>query len=192
MRQHRPRHVSHGDSSGLAALALKQFSAGLQRYLLRRTRGRQDAEDLAQEIYLRLLRVGDASQIKCPQAYVYRVAVNVLNEFNLHQQRGAVAYDSLAIAETDLPADEIDSPEEVYERRRLQQRLAAMVEQLSPMQKAVFLLAKHRDMSHADIAAHLGISINTARVHLHRAICHCRRALAEDGELRHDGQRGRS
>ncbi len=191
MQQHRPTQAGRSGTSTLAALALKQFSAGLQRYLLRRTRGRQDAEDLAQEIYLRLLRVGDASQVKCPQAYVYRVAVNVLNEFNLHQRRDVVTFDSLASTETgDIPADEAGTPEEVYELAHLQQRLAATVEQLSPMQRAVFLLAKHRDMSHADIASRLGISINTARVHLHRAMCHCRQALGDERKPHGGGRSG--
>ena len=53
------------------------WNAGLTRYLRRRLPGRIDPEDLAQEVYVRLLRVEQLEQIKEPQAYLYRVASNV-------------------------------------------------------------------------------------------------------------------
>lgn len=40
-----------------------------------------DAEDLAQEVYLRLLRVEDLDAIEQPQAYLYRMARNIAAEW---------------------------------------------------------------------------------------------------------------
>ncbi len=163
--------------------AFTQFRAGLHRFLLRRLRGSQDVEDLAHEVYLRLLRSGGSAPVKYPQAYVYRVALNVLYEFKFHRKHGVVTFDSETLAGVlNGLEDPADAPDELYERSHLEDRLGAAVAQLSPMQRAVFLLAKHQDLSHTQIAERLGISVNTARVHLHRAICHCRQALGKEAQ----------
>jgi len=146
---------------------------------MHRLRGSQDVEDLVQEVYLRLLRASDGESVKHPQAYIYRVASNVLYEFKYHPRRRLVTFDSEALSEAaDDLEDETVSPEENYEHDRRQRLLAEAVAQLSPMQRAVFLLARHQDLSHEEIARRLNISVNTARVHLHRAISHCRQVLS--------------
>lgn len=48
-----------------------------------------------------------------------------------------------------------------------------------PMQQAVLLMAKRQDMSHAQIAVTLGISVGTVRKHLARAVSQCRKAANE-------------
>ena len=72
------------------------------------------------------------------------------------------------------------------EHSRREQRLAAVIEKLPTMQRAVLVLAKQQGLSHADIAARLGISINTTRVHLYRAMSFCRaqflQGVADDHE----------
>jgi RNA polymerase sigma-70 factor (ECF subfamily) len=163
------------------ATAFAHFGSGLRRYLLRRLRCANDADDLAQEVYLRLLRVSAADSVECPQAYVYRVAGNVLYEFALHRTRGVVTFDSEAAdrAANHL-ADDAATPEESADQGAKERRLANVVAQLPPMQRAVLLLARHRDLSHAEIAARLGISVNTARVHLYRALAQCRQKMANE------------
>lgn len=170
-------------ASSLATLAFGQFRAGLHRYLLRRLGSMQHVEDLAQEVYLRLLRAPDARTVRHPQAYLYRVAFNVLCEFRFHRKNSCVSFDSDAADDAvDRLSDDSASTEELYDQHKRERLLTEIVAQLPPMQRAVFLLAKHQDLSHADIAAKLGISVNTARVHLHRALCQCRRQIAQDAE----------
>ena len=56
------------------------------RFLARRARAGVDARDLAQEAYVRLLRLDRKDLIREPLAYVYRVASNLLHEFELKRR----------------------------------------------------------------------------------------------------------
>ena len=73
---------SPGRSQRIAEWA-RSWNAGLTRYLRRRLPGRIDPQDLAQEVYVRLLRVEQLEHIKEPQAYLYRVASNVAAEWRM-------------------------------------------------------------------------------------------------------------
>src|SRR5688572_1049177 len=80
-----------------AASVFDHFRQHLHRFLMRRLRSDQDAKDLAQEVYLRLLRVEDTSQIIEPLAYTYRTAANVVTEFQMRRQRERVRFDTEAV-----------------------------------------------------------------------------------------------
>lgn len=55
----------------------------LKRYLSQRVANRAEAEDLAQEIYLRLLRIERQDLIRSPEALLFRVASNAVFEWRL-------------------------------------------------------------------------------------------------------------
>ena len=68
-------------SAQLVVKACSAYDASLHRFLIHQLRSRQStllADDLAQEVYLRLLRFKDADLIRHPQAYLYQIARNVL------------------------------------------------------------------------------------------------------------------
>lgn len=166
--------------AGFAAFAYAQFRAGLHRYLLRRLRSADRAQDLAQEVYLRLLRFADRELVQCPEAYVYRVAFNVLCEFRLSEQRQRVAFDSdeMARVAEQLAQDE-EPVEDQWEQEARQQWLDAALEELPSMQRAVFILAIRHDVPHQQIATRLGLSLHTVRKYLYRTLHHCRQRMAE-------------
>ena len=74
------------------ALVERLFAAhrgALQAFFYRRVRQRADATDLAQEVYLRMLRVKDISAIRDSEAYLYSVASNLAKEhFGSDRRRG--------------------------------------------------------------------------------------------------------
>jgi RNA polymerase sigma factor (sigma-70 family) len=185
MKKRLPRSTLDADEqpaapAGMAAFAFEQFSSGLYRYLLRRLRSVANAEDLAQEVYLRLLRAVEPRQVKFPQAYVYRIAFHVLCEFQVRERGGKVTFDSeTAAALADHVADETATPEQAYEEDARQERFEQVLGELPPMQRAVLRLATQHNFSHAQIAASLGISVSTVRNHLYKAIDHCRHRFAD-------------
>jgi RNA polymerase sigma factor (sigma-70 family) len=164
----------------LARLAYAHFGMGLQRFLMRRLRSRENAEDLAQEVYLRLLRFADAELVQRPEAYVYQVAFNVFCEFRLAERRNVVTFDSNTAAqlEEDLAADLV-SPDEAIDQQAWQDRLDAVIEGLPAMQRAVFLLAVRHGLPHSQIAQKLEISMHTVRKYLYKALHYCRQHLPE-------------
>lgn len=178
------RGPTESDSAqpGEAGPAFEQLRSGLHKYLLRHLRRTEDVEDLAQEVYLRLLRFTDRDKVKSPQAYLFRVAFNVLYEFKLHRNRGRVSFDSDAasLAAEHLP-DESVRPDEAYEHAKRESEVKGLIEQLPPMQRLVLLLATRENLSYDEIAGKLGISASTARVHLYRAIGRLKDAVSKEG-----------
>src|ERR1700758_3211293 len=70
-----------------------QHSGALRAYLYRRVRHRPDAAELAQEVYLRMLRVNDTDAIRNPEAYLYTVASNLAKEHRVLNRRQASSID---------------------------------------------------------------------------------------------------
>src|SRR5580658_2391480 len=78
----------------LAASDYQKHALDLQRYLMRRVGHAQDADDLAQEVFARLLRIRDADLVRKPLAYLLGIATHVVREFRQRKQHEHVIYDS--------------------------------------------------------------------------------------------------
>ncbi|HEU4625439.1 MAG TPA: RNA polymerase sigma factor [Steroidobacteraceae bacterium] len=156
---------------GFVGSAFEQYHAGLHRFLMRRLRSRQNAQDLAQETYLRLLRMDSHELVRKPQAYLYRIASNLVYEFKLRERNEPVAFDSQALEEAaESAAHPLDSSETVSHA----QQLESILGQLPPLYRAVFLARKRDGMSYAEIARALDISVHTVKKYLARAVAQCR------------------
>src|SRR5580692_3695530 len=62
------------------------YGLDLIRFISKRVRTLADARDLAQEAYVRLLRMERKDLIRHPRAYLYRIAANILYEFELKRK----------------------------------------------------------------------------------------------------------
>lgn len=171
-----PRRAPRAD--GFARLAFEHYRLGLHRYLLRRLRDSESARDLSQEVYLRLLRFTEQDLVQQPEAYLYRVAYNVLCDFKLREGQNRVEFDSEAFERhaMSLP-DESASQEEECERESREAQLERVLAELPPMQRAVFLMQKRQGLSYQQTAKTLGLSVKTVKTYLFRAVCHCRKSM---------------
>lgn len=132
-----------------------------------------DLPDLAQEVFLRLLRIGRPELIRDPQAYVYRVALNVAQEWRL---RAAQSKDHTSDGLDAL--ESADEPEEstVSDERRGIVRRA--VEDLPAATRSALLLHVHRDMTYEQVAEHMGVSRRAVKRYLANGYAALRIALA--------------
>jgi RNA polymerase sigma factor (sigma-70 family) len=149
----------------------------LVRFIARRLRSVADARDLAHEAYVRLLRVKRKDLIRDPQAYLYRIAANILYEFELKKKADAVGLARCA----EYQAAEMDfvRPEEDVEALLARKRIEAVLNQLSPRCRAVFILYRRDGLSYKEIGARVGISTSMVKKYLARGLRHCREGLAE-------------
>src|SRR5690349_20138742 len=66
-----PKHTPAGSTKTLTASAFSEYAEVLSRYLLRRVRRREDAEDLSQEVFELFLRKRDHSEtVRDPLSYL--------------------------------------------------------------------------------------------------------------------------
>src|SRR5579864_5473659 len=77
------------DTNRLVEGLAQACGSDLVRFIAKRLRSVADARDVAHEAYVRLLRVKRKDLIRDPQAYLYRIAVNILYEFELKKKADA-------------------------------------------------------------------------------------------------------
>ena len=147
------------------------------RFLARRLRRAVDARDLAQEAYVRLLRLDRKDLVRDPQPYVYRVAVNLLHEFELKRRADA---DGLRrwTQEQDLQGSAPAVDQEV-EARVIHDQLSGVLGELTPKCRAVLILHRRDGMTYEEIGAQLGISPSMVKKYLATGLRHCRSRLQD-------------
>jgi RNA polymerase sigma factor (sigma-70 family) len=149
----------------------------LVRFIARRLRSVADARDLAHEAYVRLLRVKRKDLIRDPQAYLYRIAANILYEFELKKKADAVGLTRCAVYQfVDTDAGHPERDVEVLLARK---RIEAVLSELSPKCRAVLILYRRDGLSYKEISAQIGISTSMVKKYLARGLRHCREHLAE-------------
>ena len=147
---------------GFAESVYRQYSALLHRFLTRRLGRPQDVDDLAQEVFIRLARLGKPELVQKPRAYLCSVASNLVREFKLRNAReqDRIVFDSAAIEDlTEEPAHV--QPDELAERLNVQRQLEHALKRLPPLQCAVLLLARRDGLSHKEIARKTGLNVRT-------------------------------
>jgi len=152
----------------------------LRAFLLRRTQRHPDAADLAQEVYVRMLRVPDLGAIHNPEAYLFTVAGNLARE-HAHQERRerqSLDVDDPALQEqlAELPA--LGGQLDTEQRTR---RLREVLLQLPPKCRAAVELQYWHDLSYEEIALRLGVSTHMVKKYLSQGLMHCRRRMARLG-----------
>lgn len=150
--------------------AFRCYAQELRRYLDRRLSRVQDAEDLAQEVYLRLLRIDSAKQVENPLAFIYGIARHVLADHRSAKQRAKEAVAEMGeVSEVALDQVSEALSDRLEENLDVQQRVARAVAQLPPMHAAVLLLRDRDGMSKSEIAAKLQLSIHTVKKYIAEA-----------------------
>lgn len=152
----------------LATIALSRYRRELHRYLMRRLRNPNDVDDLAQEVYERLVRMNDVKLVDKPLAYLYGIASHVLADFRIdvEQEREHITVDSEMAEEWyDMQVE----PDVLAERLNLQQQIDLAMAQLPPTHAAVLLAHKRDGMSYDEVAELLDLSIHTVEKYVTQA-----------------------
>ena len=157
-----------------------EHRAALQSFFGRRIRGKADAADLVQEVYLRMLRISDQEAIRKPVAYLYTVANNLVKEHAVIERRRASSIDiDEALDHEQLETlPDFDGDLDATQRAT---RLRVVLAQLRPKCRAAVVLRFTHGLSYRAIAAHLGMSPQMARKYVAQALGHCRRRMARLG-----------
>jgi RNA polymerase sigma factor (sigma-70 family) len=155
----------------------RQWRMPLRKFLLGRVGVRTaDVEDVAQEVFLRIMRYEKAELIQHPQAYLYKIASNVAAEWSI---RGASRFPHDVKWLTTLPGGE--QPDALLLRAQSQEEIKRALNTLQPRQREVLKLFFTEELSHNAIAERTGQTLRTVRRHFARGYGKLRREL--DPEL---------
>jgi RNA polymerase sigma-70 factor (ECF subfamily) len=154
--------------------ALKCF---LRRYVVRR----EDAEDLAQEAFLRAFAAEAVNPISAAKAFLFTTARNLaLNERAKMANATSVALEDFAERSVIVDAAQAN-PETQMDAKERVRMLAQAVATLPPQCSRVFLLRKVHGLSYKEIADRLGISVSTAEKHAALGLLRCSEYLRNRG-----------
>jgi RNA polymerase sigma factor (sigma-70 family) len=156
----------------------REYYDELVTFLTAKLRSRDQAMDVAQETFLRILARESSQPILQPRAFLYRTAFNLsIDLFRKRRQQAEETLDSEEIQSLlTMPADQ----ERTIAARQQVRMLYRAILELPPKCRQVFLLHKFKERSHAQIAAHLGISKSMVEKHIIKAMTHCRQRLEEN------------
>lgn len=149
--------------------------ADLLRYFSARLGSAEAAEDLVQDIWLKIER-GVEGEVTNPSGFLFRLGSNLMLD-RIKQQRRARARDaswrssqSDEIGGEDLAAE--PAADQATAARQHLERLIAALNDLTPACRRVFRMHKLEGLSHAETAAALGISRSAVEKHVSAALKH--------------------
>lgn len=125
-----------------------------------------DIDDLAQEVFLRLLRYSDDIAVDNPQGYLFRIAANVANEWR-ERSRVRKPHDDSWLEELQIESGE--EPENAFARTRANEYVQAAVDRLPPRQREVLLLHVNEGLTYKQIAQQRGLTYRIVLRDLTRA-----------------------
>jgi RNA polymerase sigma factor (sigma-70 family) len=146
----------------------------LLKYLTRRF-GPEDASDLLQETFLRLLRRGRLEAVADHPAFLQQIAVNLARDFSRRRKFEATRLE-FGEPPQDAPSEDA-APGARLEEEEATRALREAVAALPPRCREAFVLYVSERLTTAEIAARLGISQNMAQKHVRLALQRCRAAL---------------
>ena len=147
----------------------------LLRYLASRLPNGEDAKDLAQEAYLRLLRRERSELVRHPEAYLFRIAANLMYEYWL-KHRPESDQRAFAIDPEMLESDELSTESSVSQQQSVD-ALERVMRVMPPMRRKVLIMHRRDGMTYNEISARLGISVGMVKKHLAKGLARCREQL---------------
>jgi RNA polymerase sigma factor (sigma-70 family) len=143
-------------------------------YLTRRV-GSDDAPDLLQETFVRVLRRDRLEAMEDPPSWLRRIALNLARD-HVRRRRTEGKYLDFGELPEDAPCDAA-RPDEIVEAEERWRILYATIEGLPPRCREVFVLYLLESLSLGEIAKRLGMSQNMAQKHMRLAVRRCLEAL---------------
>lgn len=150
----------------------------LLRSLTRRTADRDDARDMVHEIFCRVARLGAGGSLRLdrPQAYLGRIATNLL--------RDRAKQASRHMAASHFPADEGQiagtDQQRLLESRDMLMRVEAAMLKLRPKTREIFMAHRIDGLSYAEIAERTGLTVKGVEKQMSKAIAQIDRMLDRD------------
>ena len=146
-----------GDSKRRLTDWFRQWRLPLRRFLLGRARvPAADVEDVAQEVFLRLMRYEKGELVDYPQAYLYKVASNVATEWSIRARNRQPHEEKWLAYLIDR-----EQPDTQLERSESEDEIERALNTLTPYQREVLKLFFVEEKGYAEIATQLGESVRS-------------------------------
>lgn len=149
-------------------------------FLLKQTGSANEAEDIVQETFARLMhRKVNMAEIKNAKTYLMQVAKNILiDEYRKQNTRKKDSHVSID-GEQEAGLTEISTaPHLLDQYERTLDVLKKALAELTPRTREVFMLSRYDGLKYREIAEKLKITSSAVEKHIEKALGHCRATIA--------------
>ena len=158
---------------------VEEHNEKLVRFLAARVGDEQEARDIAQEAYARLLGLDENKVVNFHRAYLYRTAANIAIDRQRAAKRRSYSSEKLIDAHENLASDDPLADRILLSREKLE-KLKSAIAALPPKCRYAFLEYRVNNRSYAEIAHDLSVSESMVRKHILRALRHCKARMDEE------------
>ena len=163
---------------------VRQHSARVYRLAYRLTGNMHDAEDLTQEVFVRVFRSLPGYTPGTFEGWLHRITTNLFLDMARRRQR--IRFEGLGDQAMGLLRDDEPTPAQAFDARHLDTDVQQALEALAPEYRAAVVLCDIEGLSYEEIAATLGVKLGTVRSRIHRGRAQLRTAL-DHRRPRHPG-----
>jgi RNA polymerase sigma factor (sigma-70 family) len=151
-------------------------SGRVYRLAYRLTGNRHDAEDLTQEVFVRVFRSLSAYTPGAFEGWLHRITTNLF--LDQVRRRKRIRFDGLPDDAADRIAGREPTPAEAYDATHFDDDVQRALDALAPDFRAAVVLADIEGLTYEEIAATLGVKLGTVRSRIHRGRSQLRAALS--------------
>ncbi len=157
-------------------LIVQNNSARVYRLAYRLTGNKHDAEDLTQDVFVRVFRSLNTYQPGTFEGWLHRITTNLFLDQVRRKKR--IRIDTMGDNEQLVVAPEEERPERRYEHQHLDDDVQQALDALNPLHRATVVLCDIEGLSYEEIARTLDVKLGTVRSRIHRARTQLRKSLA--------------
>ena len=163
------------DESRVAVIErlFREHNEALIRFLRGRVGSRNEALEVAQEAYVRLLSLDQPGAVSYLRAFLFKTAANIA----IDRRRRHLSYDKVAGQSLFGEFAENRTPERQVAAEQTLQRLEKLIESMPAKCRAAFIMSQIQGLDAGVIASHLGITDSMVRKYVVRALLHCRQQM---------------
>jgi RNA polymerase sigma-70 factor (ECF subfamily) len=166
---------------------VRDHSARVYRLAYRLTGNSHDAEDLTQEVFVRVFRSLPSYTPGTFEGWLHRITTNLFLDMARRKQR--IRFEGLGEETAARLGDGGPSPAQAFDDRHLDTDIQDALKALAPEYRAAVILCDIEGLSYEEIADTLGIKLGTVRSRIHRGRAQLRAALEHRRPRRPGGAR---
>ena len=168
---------------------VERHSGRVYRLAYRLTGNRHDAEDLTQEVFVRVFRSLSTYTPGTFEGWLHRITTNLFLDQARRKQR--IRFDALSDERAERLRSTLPTPDMAYADQTFDDDIERALATLPPDFRAAVVLCDVEGLSYEEISGILGAKLGTVRSRIHRGRAMLRAALAhrapQDGRARYSG-----
>ena len=154
---------------------VREHSARVYRLAYRLTGNQHDAEDLTQEVFVRVFRSLSNYTPGTFEGWLHRITTNLFLDMARRRQR--IRFEGLADDAAERLQGREPTPAQVFDDTNFDADVQAALDALAPEYRAAVVLCDIEGLSYEEISATLGVKLGTVRSRIHRGRAQLRAAL---------------